>query len=488
MASSVSHSNSAPALMWFRQDLRLGDNPALSAAVASGRPVVCVYVLDDVSPGEWIMGGASRWWLHQSLTSLVANLAEKGAELILRLGDASEVIIDLADAIGAAEVHWNRCYEPFAVERDRAVKDRLKAAGVKAESHNGALLFEPWEIKTGAGDPYRVFTPFWRACRAQGLPTATLPTPTSIPASKAQIASDALHDWALQPTKPDWAGGIRDAWTVGEASAHGRLTAFLQRHVCGYKTQRNLPGVHGTSRLSPHMHFGEISPRQVASRVLDHMAEHGEEGGANTFLSEIGWREFSHSLLYHNPDFPNENFQAKFDNFPWTSDDTALDAWQRGETGYPIVDAGMRELWTTGWMHNRVRMIVGSFLVKHLLIDWRQGERWFWDTLVDADLANNAAGWQWIAGSGADAAPYFRIFNPMTQGEKFDSDGAYVRRWISELAKLPTKHIHLPWTASATELRDAGVTLGDNYPDPIVDHARARQRALEAFDSLKTPA
>jgi len=475
----------APALVWFRNDLRLSDNPALLAAAASGRPVLAVYVLDDSNAGDWAMGGASRWWLHHSLVRLSADIEALGGTLILKRGDAREVIPALVSEHSIEAVYWNRAYEPWAIARDTQIKTALSDAGVEARSFKGALIVEPWEISTKQGKPYKVFTPFWRALKADHAPADPAGRPQSLQFAPA-VRGDTLDDWALLPAKPDWAGGLREAWTPGEAGAQGRLGDFIQHRMTRYDTARNVPGVSGTSGLSPHLHFGEISPRQVWHAVRNAPGGKGED--ADSFLSEIGWREFSYNLLYHFPDLPDENFQAKFDRFDWTGSDDAYQAWTRGRTGYPIVDAGMRELWATGWMHNRVRMIVGSFLIKDLMIHWRRGEQWFWDTLVDADLASNAAGWQWVAGSGADAAPYFRIFNPVSQGEKFDPNGDYVRRWIPELKGLPKKYVHAPWTADRATLSAAGIVLGRDYPRPIVDHAEARKTALAAFEKIKDAA
>ncbi|PWE18025.1 deoxyribodipyrimidine photolyase [Marinicauda salina] len=481
----MSDASRSPAIVWFRQDLRLADNPALLAACESGRPVLPVYVLDDETPGDWRPGGASRWWLHHSLADLDRALQNKGARLHLRKGPADRVIRELVEQTGAGAVYWNRCYEPFATERDARLKAALKEAGVEARSFNGSLLAEPWEIATKDGGPYRVFTPFWKALQARGAPPAPAPEPGSIEHYAAH-GSDELDAWGLLPTRPDWAGGLRKTWTPGEAGAQTRLEAFIESALDDYSEGRNRPDRESTSRLSPHLHCGEISPRQVWTAV--DAAAAPPDANAAAFLSEIGWREFSHHLLHHFPRFPDANFQSKFDAFPWRDGDEAFRAWTRGETGFPIVDAGMRQLWETGWMHNRVRMIVASFLVKDLMIDWRKGEAWFWDTLVDADLANNAAGWQWTAGSGADAAPFFRIFNPITQGRKFDPDGAYVRRWVPELGEMPADLIHAPWEADSVTLAGAGVRPGETYPDPIVDHGEARKRALAAFNALKDAA
>lgn len=483
----MARNSDKPVLLWFRQDLRLADNPALHAAVASGRPVLPVYILDDETPGAWRLGGAARWWLHHSLAALARNLGTLGAPLVLRRGEARRVVTDLVRDTGAAAVYWNRCYEPQAIARDETIKAMLKQDGIEARSFNSALLHEPWTVENKAGEPFRVYSAFWRACLARDEPEAPLPAPKALVPATAE--SDHLEDWALLPTAPNWAKDFEAAWTPGEDGARDRLTGFLDEAVNRYKAQRDRPDIAATSRLSPHLHFGEIGPRQIWHATQAAIAAGGaSETSALKFLSEVGWREFSHHLLYHNRTLPEAPLRPEFADFPWHENGAALAAWQRGRTGYPIVDAGMRELWATGWMHNRVRMIVASFLVKDLLIPWQEGEAWFWDTLVDADLANNAASWQWVAGCGADAAPYFRIFNPVLQGEKFDPDGAYVRRWIPELAQLPAAHIHKPWLAPDAVLAAAGVTLGESYPTPIVDHGTARDRALAAFSRIKKAA
>jgi deoxyribodipyrimidine photo-lyase len=467
----------SPLLVWFRQDLRLADNPALRDAIATGAPVLPVYVLDDETPGPWRIGGASHWWLHHSLAALAADLGKLGLRLILRRGRAQECLNELIAETGAAGVVWNRCYEPFAVARDKAIKSTLEARGLAARSFNANLLFEPWTVASKSGTPFRVFTPFWKACLAAEPPALPLPAPSRALAPANWPASDALDDWNLLPTKPDWAGGF-SIWNPGEAGAQARLAEFVARALDGYAGLRDRPDLEATSRLSPHLHFGEISPRQCF------------HAGAVSpkFLAELGWREFAHHLLFHIPDLPETALRAEFRDFPWRDDESRLRAWQQGRTGFPIVDAGMRELWRTGWMHNRVRMVAASFLVKHLLLPWQAGQAWFWDTLVDADLASNSASWQWVAGCGADAAPYFRVFNPMLQGAKFDPDGAYVRRFVPELAALPNEYLHAPWQAPADVLRRAGVALGATYPKPIVDHGEARVRALAAFRSLKEAA
>ena len=475
-------------LLWFSRDLRLADNRALAGAIGRGGPVIPVFILDDADAGEWALGGASRWWLHGSLEALASSLRARGSRLVLRRGKAEAVINQLLDETDADAVYWNRRYEPWAIARNDRVKNQLRSRGVEALSFNSALIREPQTLATKKGDPYRVFTPFWKALRAGGLTDPALASPKNIRSPTVFPETESLPTWALRPTKPDWATGMRAMWNPGEQGAHERLADFVGRTALEYRDKRNLPGVEGTSRLSPHLHFGEVGPRQVWRTVTAHaLATTGNPmpGGVETYLSEIAWREFSYHLLFHFPNLPEVPLRSEFAGFPWADNAEGLVAWQRGQTGYPIVDAGMRELWSTGWMHNRVRMIVASFLIKDLLLHWRQGAGWFWDTLVDADLANNSASWQWVAGCGADAAPYFRIFNPSLQGAKFDPDGTYVRRWVPELAKLPNGLLHSPWDARPIDLADAGVSLGRNYPAPIIDHAAARQRALEAFKSLK---
>jgi deoxyribodipyrimidine photo-lyase len=432
-----------------------------------------------VNAGEWRMGSASRWWLHHSLAALAADLAKLGAPLILRRGGAQFVIEELVSATGAGAVYWNRLYEPWAMRRDSEIKAQLRARGVTAESFNGSLLFEPTTLRTKAGDPFRVFTPFWRACLAAEPPAPPLPAPKKLNAAPAP-QSDALDDWKLLPTKPDWAGGMRAAWRPGEKAAMARLKEFAQTDIKNYKLARDFMARSGVSRLSPYLHFGEVSARQCWVVIN----EKPSDGGA-AFLREIGWREFCHHLLVVNPDMPERALDDRFADFPWRNDPAGLRAWQKGQTGYPLVDAAMRELWQTGYQHNRARMVTASFLVKHLLIPWQEGERWFWDTLLDADLANNSGGWQWVAGCGADAAPYFRVFNPVLQGEKFDPEGEYVRRYVPELAKLDARYIHRPWEAPAEVLKAAGITLGKTYPKPIVDHAKARERALAAYAATR---
>lgn len=464
-------------IVWFRQDLRCSDNPALCHAAARG-PVVPLYILDTKTSRP--RGGASRWWLHHSLGALRRDL---GA-LVLMSGDPLTCLQTLIRDTGATAVVWNRCYEPEAVERGTAIKSALTAAGLEVTSFNGCLLHEPWDIATRTGGPFKVYSPFWRAALARQA-EAPLPSP-KVSLAPVPAVSEALADWSLLPDKPNWAAQWDGLWQPGEAGAQARLEQFLASGLEGYQTLRNRPDLENVSRLSPHLHFGEISPRQIWTRTRFLAAEDPRLGqDANVFLSEVGWREFSYHLLYHFPSLPTENWKSAFDAYPWRESPEDLRRWQRGLTGYPFVDAGLRELWQTGYMHNRVRMVAASFLVKHLRIHWRHGEAWFWDTLLDADPANNAASWQWVAGSGADAAPYFRIFNPVTQGRKFDPEGHYVRRWCPELYDLDTKLIHAPFEASPVDLASAGITLGKTYPHPIVDHPQARAAALAGYQSVK---
>ncbi|BBK38022.1 deoxyribodipyrimidine photo-lyase [Allostella sp. ATCC 35155] len=478
-------SNAAPILVWFERDLRLSDNPALTDAAASGRPVLPLFVLDDDRPGAWRRGGASRWWLAQSIAALAGALRRIGLPLVLRRGPADAVVPALAQSVGASAVVWNRRYEPWARRRDAAIKQALAEDDIAARSHNGTLLREPWEVRSGKDEPYRVFTPFWRALLALGVDGRPLPVPDRLPTPPTVPGGDRLEDWQLTPSQPDWAGGLRRTWTPGEAGARRRLTAFLDGGLAGYREGRDRPDRVGTSMLSPHLHFGEISPRSVWHAALAaEAAEPARTGDVEAYLRELGWREFSYQLLFHNDGLADAPLRPEYAAMPWRDAPEELRAWQRGRTGFPIVDAGMRQLWETGWMHNRVRMIVASFLVKDLLLPWQAGEAWFWDTLVDADLANNAASWQWVAGCGADAAPFFRIFNPVLQGRKFDPDGAYVRRFVPELARLPARWIHEPWAAPADVLAAAGLALGRHYPRPIVDHGAARTRALAALESI----
>ncbi len=461
-----------PQIVWFRNDLRLADQAAVRAAATAG-PVVAVFVLDDASPGEWKTGAAQRWWLHHSLTALAADLQRMGGRLILQRGLPAEVLPALAAATGATTVHALHQYEPWAKAQQAAV-----AAALDLRLYDGACLAPPGAVTAGGGGRYRVFTPFWNALLRTMPPAAPQPAPMIRFADVA--LGDDLADCTLLPKHPDWSGGF-DLWRPGEVGAHAALDAFAA-NVHAYDTGRNLPGEALTSRLSPHLHHGEISPHQVWAAL------HGAAGDhALPFLREIGWRDFAINLIDQFPDFAEEPNRPAFARFPFRDAPDDLEHWKYGRTGYPIVDAGMRELWATGWMHNRVRMIAASFLCKHLLIDWRAGERWFWDTLVDADLGNNSLGWQWIMGSGADSSPFNRIFAPVGQSEKFDAAGTYIRRWVPELARLPNDAIHAPWLAAPMTLSAAGVRLGTTYPQPIVDHAAARARALAAYAAIRAP-
>ncbi|ASD20945.1 deoxyribodipyrimidine photolyase [Cryobacterium sp. LW097] len=464
-----------PSLVWLRDDLRLGDNPALTAAVDRGRPLTLVYLLDEVSPGIRPLGGAARWWLHQSLVSLAADTAALGGRLVLRRGAAATVIAELVDELGAGAVFWNRRYGVAERDLDTQIKASLTEAGVVAHSFAGSLLFEPWTIRTGGGTPYTVFTPFWRACTAGPPPRTPYPAPASLdlpgdtdaasPArsAPATLPSDDLDSWELEPRHPDWADGLREAWTPGEGAAQQLLAAFLDDALPRYGTERDLPAQQATSRLSPYLRWGEISPHQIwhATDVARRGLTGAAASSATRFLTEVGWREFAYHVLFHAPDLATANLRPGFDAFPWPPlDERALQAWRQGRTGFRLVDAGMRELWRTGSMHNRVRMVTASFLIKNLLIDWRLGEQWFWDTLVDADPASNPFGWQWVAGSGADAAPYFRVFNPELQAAKFDPANEYVRQNVPE------------WGTGA-------------YPQPIVDLGETRRAALAAYEQVK---
>ncbi|SIQ12020.1 deoxyribodipyrimidine photo-lyase type I [Rhizobium sp. RU20A] len=482
---SAKDSGQAPVIVWFRRDLRLADNHALAAAVHTGKPVIPLYIREPDETGNGPLGAAQRWWLHHSLSALSQSLDKAGASLILRSGSADKVLADLMGQTGADAIYWNRRYEPSGTAVDGPLKDGLKADGIAVKSFAGQLMHEPLTLKTKSGGPFRVYTPFWRALEAEGEPDEPLAAPRHIKGFSGKLKSEDLADWALLPTKPDWAKTFHEVWEPGEAGAAKRLKAFVKKALAGYKVKRDFPDGETTSMLSPHLALGEISPASVwhATRGVDAPGD-----DIVHFRKELAWRDFSYHLLFHNPDLDRRNLQPKFDSFPWKCDDKALKRWQRGETGYPIVDAGMRQLWRHGYMHNRVRMIAASFLIKDLMIDWRVGEAWFRDTLVDADPASNAASWQWVAGSGADAAPFFRIFNPILQGEKFDPDGAYIRTFVPELAKLDARLIHRPFEAKPAELKAAGVRLGETYPTPVVDHHTARDRALEAFKSLEEPA
>lgn len=477
-------SGDGPVFVWFRNDLRLTDNPALDAAVRTGRPILCIYVFDEESPGLRALGGASRWWLHHSLASLGKRIAHSGGTLALLRGPAAPAIEQLAERLRPSQLVFNRRY--IAAERavDEAVVTTFRARGVPTRSFNGSLGYEPHDITPKAGGFFRVYTPFWRATQAHGPLRPPLGAPARLPSAPVDTVRDLLvplESLDLLPRHPDWAGDLRATWSPGEDGAAHRLERFLAA-LPAYAEDRDRPDLDGTSSLSPHLRFGEISPQQIWAR-----AETAGSRGAQKFLQELVWRDFSYNLLFHVPAMEREPFNPAYRRFPFARQrPELLEAWQRGRTGYPIVDAGMRQLWTTGFMHNRVRMIAASFLVKDLLYDWRLGEAWFWDTLCDADPANNVAGWQWVAGCGADAAPFFRVFNPILQGEKFDPDGRYVARYVPELARLDARYIHRPWEAPPDVLASAGLHLGRSYPTPIVDHGQARETALAALAALRT--
>jgi deoxyribodipyrimidine photo-lyase len=474
----MSDSRRESVLVWFRLDLRLADNPALSAAVATDLPVVPVFIGSPEEEARLTPGAASRWWLQQSLLRLDESLRARGSRLIVRRGPVAAALAALAAETNAGRVFCNRIYEPAALEREPALETRLQSQGIALESFNGSLLFEPRTIRTTTGGAFQVFTPFWRVVwNARGELRSPVQAPAAIPCPAQWPDSLAVAELELEP-KIDWAAEIRAAWTPGEDAARNRLRAFAKDPVGHYEEERDRPDHDGTSRLSPHLHFGELSPVQIWQAV-------GEDAGAESYLRQLAWREFSYHLLCAYPKTVTEPFNAQFRNFPWRSNARRLKTWQQGRTGYPFVDAGMRQLWATGWLHNRARMVVASFLVKHLLVPWQDGAAWFLDTLVDADLANNTMGWQWVAGCGVDAAPYFRIFNPVLQGEKFDPDGEYVQRWVPELRGLPAEWIHQPWAAPPVVLAAAGVVLDETYPRPLVDHAEARAMALAAFEEMK---
>ncbi len=462
-----------PVIMWFRQDLRLSDHPALAAAAAAG-PVIPIFILDDETPGTWRWGGASRWWLHHSLASLSQVLP-----MVFRHGRADQVLEQLVAETGAAGIYFTRDYAPWSGHLEARVKSLCDKAGIGCHRYGGFLLHEPESIRNGSGEFFKVYTPFSRSCLAKGEPRP--PRKANDVQWHKNATSGSLADLDLLPTKPNWATGMAAVWQPGEQGALILLSQFIEDSLADYADGRDRPDKPCTSRLSPHLHWGEISPHQVwyATRQAIDASSGKLDRGGEKFLKEVLWREFSYHLLHHVPDFPEKPFRAEFENFPWSNDPVALRRWQKGETGYPIVDAGMRELWETGIMHNRVRMIVASFLIKDLLVPWQQGESWFWDTLVDADIASNAASWQWVAGCGADAAPYFRVFNPVLQGEKFDPDGVYVKRWLPELRGVESRDIHHPWQMALPPAK---------YPKPMVDHGVARDRALAAFQKIRKSA
>ena len=468
-------------IYWFRQDLRLSDNPALSAAIESGK-VLPVYILDDINSKDHKMGEASRWWLHHSLINLNEKLNGK---LSFYNDDPSKVFEELIKQYDVNSIFWNRCYEPWRIKRDKDLKIDLEKKNINIETYNGSLLWEPWKVLKSDGTPYRVFSPYYkRGCLGATPPREPIKQPDLENIISNSFDNLTLSDLNLLPDVK-WFNEMEQIWKPGEDGAKDKLHLFLDNGLLGYKEGRNFPSRKNVSQLSPHMHFGEVSPNQVWYGAQLKEGEKGIDKDLTHFLSELGWREFSYNLLYHFPSLPKENLQKKFDNFPWEVNEGYLDKWKKGLTGFPIVDAGMRELWQTGYMHNRVRMIVGSFLVKNLLIHWHEGEKWFWDCLIDADLASNSASWQWVAGSGADAAPYFRIFNPIAQGIRFDPDGEYTKKYLPELKNIPNKYLYNPWEAPQDILAEANIELGKDYPQPIVDLKQSREKALDAFSVIR---
>lgn len=467
-------------IFWFRSDLRLSDNPGLFHAAKNGT-VMPIYILDEETEGVVKMGEASRWWLHHSLMSLNKSLEGK---LNFFKGSSETVFLKLIENKNIDAVYWNRCYEPWRLKNDLKIAETLKRHSIECQSFKGSLLWEPWEVLKKDQTPYKIFTPFFHnGCLQTVSPRKPFPQPEQLILRKEETISCSLQDFQLPPDH-QWPEKLGNHWKIGEVVAQDKLVEFHEHKLNSYKKNRDYPAKPNISRLSPHLHFGEISPHQVWHSIQAQKIQHPWGVDIDCFLSELGWREFSYYLLYHFPSLPQKNFQSKFDQFPWQENDFYLKSWQKGQTGYPIIDAGMRELWQTGFMHNRVRMIVASFLTKNLLIHWRQGEKWFWDCLVDADLANNSASWQWVAGSGVDAAPYFRIFNPVTQSETFDSEGLYIKQFVPELRKLPLKFLFKPWEAPLNVLKEAGVILGKTYPNPIVDLKTSRNLALQAYKMI----
>ncbi|MEM7618244.1 MAG: deoxyribodipyrimidine photo-lyase [Pseudomonadota bacterium] len=474
------------AIVWFRRDLRLSDNPALHAAHENGYSIIPLYILDDENPGDGEKyGGAHRVWLYHSLKSLNNDLNN---QLVLENGDPTDIIPKLIKKTNATAIFWNRCYEHWTIERDKEIKTHLKDNNVDVQTFNGSLLWEPWTIKNLSGDFYKVFTPFYRkGCLQAEAPREPLSRPSKLSLADTDNLGISLEDLNLLPTNEgDWHTGLIKHWDLSEAGAQKRLNDFLDDGLSNYKDGRNHPSWNNVSRLSPYLNFGEISPNQAWYAAQERGTAEGWEKDRDHFLSELGWREFSYNLMYNYPKLKWENIQEKFNNFPWTDEESEeLEQWRRGKTGYPIVDAGMRELYETGYMHNRVRMIVGSFLVKNMLTHWHKGEEWFWDCLVDGDPASNTASWQWIAGCGADAAPYFRIFNPILQSKKFDEAGDYIRKYVPELKDIPNEHIHAPWEAPQGILEMANIKLGDTYPHPMMEHSDARDKAMEAYQVIR---
>ncbi len=477
-------------IVWFREDLRLEDNPAFFTACQKAKHIIPVYIFDDQNSGRWPLGAASRWWLERSLTSLAQQLKRHGNELLFFKGDALEVLSKIAARSNAAAVYWNRLYGPAQIERDKKVKSTLRQSGIDAVSLKGNVLIEPWKVLNKSDQPYKVFTPYWNRVKQLlvNQPPSIYPLLDAIPSAPKKLPdSMTIKSLKLYTGDVDWARDFPDYWQPGVGGAKNLKNTFIDAAIDNYSNQRDLPDVDGTSRLSPHLHFGELSVNQLWFDIWQSLQSESQATQQQlwSYLRQLVWRDFSQYLLFHFKQIDEQPFRPEFTEFPWQHDQQSLQLWQQGKTGYPLVDAGMRQLWRAGWMHNRVRMVCASFLTKHLLIHWHHGANWFWDTLVDADLANNSCGWQWVAGCGADAAPYFRIFNPITQSKKFDAKGNYIRRWVPELAGLDTKYIHEPWLATEAKGKQTGLELNQNYPHIIIEHSFARQRALQAYAQMR---
>ena len=474
--------NTVNSIVWFRQDLRLEDNPALEAAISIGS-VLPVYILDDKSADEWKMGSVSRWWLHHSLTALNQSL---NGELHVFKGNPCEILKRLIKEKNIQKLFWNRCYEPWRITRDKLLKHDIEELGIDIKSFNGSLLWEPWDVAKSDGTPYKVFTPFYKKSSAM-MPLHNLKSNNlaSLKLISCAQTNNKINHLELLP-KYNWHDSIEKKWLPGETGSHQALRKFLMKNIEQYKVGRDYPALNAVSRISPHLHFGELSPKRVWSEVLEASQNRKIESQVEHFQRELAWREFSYSLLYHFPSLTTRNLNQRFDIFPWKKNPDSLEKWQRGQTGFPLIDAGMRELWQTGYMHNRVRMIVASFLVKNLLIHWETGAHWFWDCLVDADLAANSCSWQWVAGCGADAAPYFRIFNPVIQSQKFDADADYIKTYVPELKNCPAKYIHDPSSAPKDKLKNIGIKLGIDYPKAIVDLKLTRKESLDAYKKMRS--
>ncbi|NKB63199.1 MAG: deoxyribodipyrimidine photo-lyase [Gammaproteobacteria bacterium] len=473
------------AIVWIRRDLRLTDNPALNVALRYHDQIVIAYIFNDREEAPWEMGAASRWWLHHGLVSFAEDLKAHGGALVIRQGESLKTLIDLYNETRADAVYWNRLYEPAVIKRDKFIKRELGKNGIVAKSFNGALLYEPWDIEKEGGGPYKIYTPFSRRYFQLPLPGIEHRKPASLTFVKPSPAHLIPEQLNLLPEK-NWHNEFGNHWQPGEAGANEKLKQFLDEVVLRYTTDRDIPATLGVSRLSPHLHFGEISPRQVWHAVQLYASFRQREDDVKPYLKQLIWRDFAHHLLYHFPCTSHKPFREQFVDFQWRQNEAFFQAWCEGKTGIPLIDAGMRELWRTGWMHNRIRMLVASFLTKNGLVHWLEGAKWFWDALVDASLANNTMGWQWTAGCGVDAAPYFRIFSPVRQGGRFDQQGLYIKKWVPEIANLPEKYIHQPWAAPASVLSSINFVAGKSYPLPIVDLSSSRKLALERYQALKS--